>query len=66
MFLMTHPYQDCELSDVNIISYVMIKLSKCGSLYTKSIERWQSKTAIDNNIWGNFRQHLFAEYEALS
>ena len=44
MFLMEHPYGDCELSAVNIISYNMIKLSKCGGLCTKSIKRWQNKT----------------------
>ena len=43
----------------------MIKLSKCGGLYTKSIERWQSKTKIDKKIWRNFRQHLIVEYENL-
>ena len=65
MFLMTHPDGDCELRDVNLISYAMIKLSKCGGLYTKAIERWQSKTKEDKNIWANLRQHLIAEYEKL-
>ena len=31
-FLMEHPYEDRELSDANIISYDMIKISKCGGL----------------------------------
>ena len=44
MFLMAHPDEDSKISYVNIISYTMIKLSKCGSLYTTSIERWQRKT----------------------
>ena len=39
-FLMEHPYADSELIDVNIISYDMIKISKCGGIYTKAIERW--------------------------
>ena len=43
-FLMEHPYEDRKLSDANIISYDMIKISKCGGIYTKAIERWQSKT----------------------
>ena len=38
MFLMAHPGGDCKLSDVNIISYDMIKLSKCGGLYNKDID----------------------------
>ena len=39
MFLMAHPDGDHELSFANIISYAMIKLSKCGGLYKKSIKR---------------------------
>ena len=38
MFLMAHPGGDFKLSDVNLISYDMIKLSKCCGLYNKYIE----------------------------
>ena len=44
ILLMEYTYGDCELDDVNIISYAMIKLSKCGGLYTKAIEWWQINT----------------------
>ena len=37
IFLMAHSYGYNELSNVNLISYVMIKLSRCGRLYTKAI-----------------------------
>ena len=40
MLLMANPDVDTELSNVNIISYAMIILSKCGGLYTKAIELW--------------------------
>ena len=40
MFLMAHLDGDHELRDVNLISYTMIKFSKCVGLYTKAIERW--------------------------
>ena len=65
IFLMAHPDGDCELVGVNLIIYIMIKLSKCGGLYTKAIERWQIKTKEYKKIWANFRQHLIAEYEEL-
>ena len=65
MFLMAHPDGDQELSNVNFIIYAMIKLSKCGGLYTKAIERWNSKNKSDKKIWKNLRQHLIAEYEKL-
>ena len=40
MFLMADPDEYRELSNVNLISYAMVKISKCGVLYTKAIERW--------------------------
>ena len=63
MLLMEHPYEDLKLSDVNLIKNAMIKLSKCGGLYTKAIERWQSKTKEDKNIWAHLCKNLIAEYE---
>ena len=65
IFLMVHLYGDHELSNSNLISYAMIKLSKCGGLYTKAIERWQSKTAKEKETWETFCQHLITEYEKL-
>ena len=65
MFLMAHPDGDSKLSNVNLISYAMIKLFKCGGPYNKAIERWKRKTKEDKNIWAKFRQHLIAEYENL-
>ena len=65
MLLMANPDGYFELSDVNLISYAMIKLSKCGGIYIKAVEWWQSKTKEDNKIWANFRQRLIAEYEKL-
>ena len=50
MLLMAHPDGDHELSDINIISYGMIKPPKCGSLYKKVIERWQRNTRTDKKI----------------
>ena len=65
MFLMSHPDGDHEISYVNLISYAMIKLSKCGGLYTKAIERWQGKTKEDKNISAKFCQHLIVKYETM-
>ena len=59
-FLMAHPDGDRELSYINIIIYVMVKLLKSGGLYTKSIEIWENKNVEDNNIWENFCQDLIA------
>ena len=43
----------------------MIKISKCGFLYTKSIERWQINNTTDKRIWEIFCKHLIAEYKNL-
>ena len=56
---MAHRDGDCEIGNVNIIRYAMIKLSKCGKLYTKAIKQWQIKNAADKKIW------LIVEYEKL-
>jgi hypothetical protein len=65
MFLMAHPDGDRQMSDVNLISYGTIKLSKCGGLYTKAMERWQAKNDAVKRVWANFRQHYITEYEKL-
>ena len=65
MFLMAHPDGDREMSDVNLISYGTIKLSKCGGIYTKAMERWHVKILGDKKVWDNFRQHYITEYEKL-
>ena len=65
MFLISHPDGDFKLSDLNIISYAMIRLSSYGGPYTKAIENWQSKTKEDKSIWGKLRQNLIAEYGKL-
>ena len=65
MFLMAHPDGDREMSDVNLISYGAIKLSKCGGLYTKAMERWQAKASYEKKVWANFRTHYITEYEKL-
>ena len=58
MFLMVHPYGYRELNNINIISYVIIKLLKFGSLYTKAIKMWQRNTATGKKIWANFSQNF--------
>ena len=65
IFLMAHPEGDREMSEVNLISYGTIKLSKCGGLYTKAMERWQAKEQDDKKLWANFRTHYITEYEKL-
>ena len=39
VFLVAHQDGYRKLSDVNFISYAMIKISKCGGIYTMAIDR---------------------------
>ena len=40
IFLLANPEEDRQLSETNLIGYALIKLSKCGGMYAKAIERW--------------------------
>ena len=60
---MVHPDEDQELSNVNLILYGSIKLSKCGGLYSKAIERWQAKPTQEKKVWANVHQHFITKYE---
>ena len=64
MFLMAHPGGDFKLSDVNLISYDMIKLSKCCGLYNKYIEMAEKDQRRQEDM-GNLCQHLIKEYEKM-
>ena len=39
IFLLANPEEDCQLSEPNLIGYALIKLSKCGGMYAKALER---------------------------
>ena len=39
MFLLAHPEGKKEISETQIINYVMIKLSKTGGMYVKGMAR---------------------------
>ena len=40
IFLLSNPEEDRQLSETNLIGYALIKLSKCGGMYAKALERW--------------------------
>ena len=40
IFLLTNPEEDRRLLEPNLIGYALIKLSKCGGMYAKALERW--------------------------
>ena len=40
IFFLANPEEDRQLSEPNLIGYALIKLSKCGGMYTRALERW--------------------------
>ena len=40
IFLLANPEEDRQLSEPNLIRYALSRLSKCGGMYAKALERW--------------------------
>ena len=53
IFILANPEEDRKLSDPNLIGYALIKLSKCGGMYVKALERW-NKVLPKNKKKGKF------------
>ena len=53
IFLLANPEEDRKLSEPNLIGYALIKLSKCGGMYAKALERW-NKVLLKNIKNGPF------------
>ena len=63
IFLLANSKEDRQLSDPNLIVYALIKLSKCGGMYAKSLERWNKVIPSNRNKWAIFCKHMINEYE---
>ena len=63
IFLLSNPKEDRQLSEPNLIGYVLIKLSKCGGMYAKALERWNKVIPSKRKKWAIFRKHMINEYE---
>ena len=63
LFLISNPDEDCALTEPNLISYTMIKITNTGGMYTKGIEEWQKRTPQDRRKWAEFSAHMVEDYE---
>ena len=54
-----------ELTDVQLCTHGLIKLSKTGGLYTKATERWNLKDLQERQQWMEFKSHYIEEYEKM-
>ena len=63
LFLLANPDEDRALTEPNIISYALIKLTKPGGMYAKGIERWQKSSPQDRQKWVELSAHMVKYYE---
>ena len=63
IFLLANPEEYRQLSKPNLIKYALIKLSKCGGMYAKSLEQWNKVIPTNRKKWAIFRKHMINEYE---
>ena len=64
-FLLANPADKMEMTDVQLCTHGLIKLSKTGGLYAKAIERWHQKDLHIRQQWTDFKTHFIDEYEKL-
>ena len=63
IFLLANPEEDRQLSEPILIGYALIKLSKCGGMYAKALERWNTVLPKNRKKWAIFHKHMINEYE---
>ena len=51
MFLLANPEEGREHSNITLIQYTLIKLSKTGKIYAKALEKWNQKPIEDCKLW---------------
>eukprot|EP00978_Attheya_sp_CCMP212_P030013 scaffold108912_cov35-Attheya_sp.AAC.7 len=65
MFLLADAEENQAMTEVQLIKYDLIKLSKTGGLYAKAIEHWNARDPKDRRAWVDFKTHMIEEYEKL-
>jgi hypothetical protein len=65
MFLLASPDEGRQLSEVNLIDHALIKLSETGGMYTKALETWNGRPAVDRKTWAQFREVMVRQYEKM-
>ena len=64
-FLLANPADKMELTDVQLCTHGLIKLSKTGGMYAKATERWNQKEIQEHQQWMEFKTHYIEEYEKM-
>ena len=64
-FLLANPTGNMELTDVQLCTHGLIKLSKTGGLYSNATKRWNLKDRTICQQWMEFKTHFIAEYKKM-
>ena len=64
-FLLANPAEKMALTDVQLCTHGLIKLSKTGGLYNKATEIWNKKELQERQQWREFKTHYIEEYEKM-
>ena len=64
-FLLAKPAKNMELTDVQLCTHGLIKLSKIGGLYANATERWNLKDRSIRQQWMKFKTNFIAEYKKM-
>ena len=59
-FLISNPADNMELTDVQLCTHGIIKLSKTGGIYANATERWNLKDRTIRQQWMEFKTHFIA------
>ena len=62
-FLLANPSHNMELTEVQLCTHGMIKLSKTGGLYENTTKRWNLKDRAIRQQWMEFKTHFIDEYK---
>ena len=63
LLLSANPDEEWALTEPNLTSYLLIKITKIGRIYAKGIEKWQKRHTQDSRKWSEFLAHLVEDYE---
>ena len=64
-FLLANPTDNTELTDVQLCTHGLIKISKKWGLYENATERWNLKDRTIRQQWMDFKTHFIDEYEKM-
>ena len=64
-FLLTNPADNIDLTDVQLCTHGMIKLSKPEGIYANAIERWNLKDRTIHQQWIEFKTPFISEYKKM-